>query len=396
MKLVVIGLGQCGGRIADEFSRLSKRARTHRRIRMTSEVFAVNSDIADLSSLSSIKSDYKHRILIGNRQTGGHGVGKINEAGAKIAGEDGDKVIDALRSIDRLYETDAFLLIAGAAGGTGSGSLPIMTRIIKDRFRGKPVYALVALPFEHEEQADARTFHNTATCLRTVYSVADAVFLFDNQRYIEKDSSLIDNMTAINQLIAKPFYDLLCAGEVVKAKNVGVRLLDAGDISMTLGGWTTLGYGVSQLPAIRLPFERQRNFRKKSTETHKGIQAMEQALSNLSVECNSNYSDSALFLLSAPTREMNMSLVKELLQHLNEVAPEAIIRYGDYPRGESTLTITVILSQLSFVEKVKKYYDSMSLSIQRNEKIQKRNQAKVKELVNASAMVPSLFGSDGD
>ncbi len=396
MKLVVVGLGQCGGRIADEFSRLNTRARIHRRIRMISDVFVVNSDIADLSSLSSIKSDYKHRILIGNRETGGHGVGKINETGAKIAREDGDKVIDALRSADRLYEADAFLLIAGAAGGTGSGSLPIMTQIIKDRFKGKPVYALVALPFEHEEQADARTFHNTATCLRTVYSVADAVFLFDNQRYIEKDSSLINNLTAINQLIAKPFYDLLCAGEVVKAKNVGARLLDAGDISMTLGGWTTLGYGVSQLPAIRLPFERQRNFRKKSIETHKGIQAMAQALSNLSVECNPNYSDSALYLLSAPTQEMNMSLVKELLQQLNEVAPEAIIRYGDYPRGESTLTITVILSQLSFVEKVKKYYDRMSLSIERNEIIQKRNQAKAKELVNASALVPSLFGSDGD
>ncbi len=125
MKLVVIGLGQCGGRIADEFNRLNKRARIHRRIRMMSEVFAVNSDIADLSSLSSIKSDYKHRILIGNRETGGHGVGKINETGAKIAREDGDKVIDTLRSADRLYEADAFLLIAGAVGGIGSALLAL-------------------------------------------------------------------------------------------------------------------------------------------------------------------------------------------------------------------------------------------------------------------------------
>jgi len=32
MKLVVVGIGQCGGRIADEFSRLNARARFHRRI----------------------------------------------------------------------------------------------------------------------------------------------------------------------------------------------------------------------------------------------------------------------------------------------------------------------------------------------------------------------------
>jgi len=39
--------------------------------------------------------------------------------------------------------------------------------------------------------------------------------------------------------------------------------------------------------------------------------------------------------------------------------PKAIIRYGDYPRGENTLKITVILSQLSCVEDVRQYYDKM-------------------------------------
>ena len=393
MKLTIVGLGQCGGRIADEFNRLNTKARSNRRMMIMADVLAVNSDIADLSSLTSVKSDYRHRILIGNREADGHGVGKINETGAKIAEEDGDKVIDALRSVGQTYEADAFLLIAGAAGGTGSGSLPIMTRIIKDRFRNKPVYALVALPFEHEEQADARTFWNTATCLRSVHSVADAVFLCDNQRYIEKDSSLMNNMTAINQLIAQPFFDLLCAGEVVEAKNVGARLLDAADISMTLGGWTTLGYGVSQPSTIRHSLV---DFRTKSSEIHKGIQAMEQALSNLSVECDPKYADSALYLLSGPTRETNIGLVKELLQHLNEAAPEAIIRYGDYPRAESTLTITVILSQLSFVERVKECYDSVSVSAKKNKIVQKRNRAKVKELADASALVPSLFSGNGD
>ena len=32
MKLVVIGFGQCGGRIADEFSKMNQRARSQRRI----------------------------------------------------------------------------------------------------------------------------------------------------------------------------------------------------------------------------------------------------------------------------------------------------------------------------------------------------------------------------
>ena len=85
MKLVVIGFGQCGGRVADEFARLNSRARSYRGIEIVTGAFAVNSDSADLSGLQSIKSDYKHRILIGGRRTGGHGVGKINELAAELA-----------------------------------------------------------------------------------------------------------------------------------------------------------------------------------------------------------------------------------------------------------------------------------------------------------------------
>ena len=99
MKLTVIGFGQCGGRIADELARINRRARARRGIEIITGVFAVNTDAADLSGLTSIRSDYQHRILIGGRKTGGHGVGKINELGAEIAREDADKVVDATRSI---------------------------------------------------------------------------------------------------------------------------------------------------------------------------------------------------------------------------------------------------------------------------------------------------------
>jgi len=98
MKLVVIGLGQCGGRIADEFARLNKKAKGQRGIEIVTGAFAINTDTADLSGLSHIKRDYQHRILIGGRKTGGHGVGKINELGAEVAREDADKVVDAIRA----------------------------------------------------------------------------------------------------------------------------------------------------------------------------------------------------------------------------------------------------------------------------------------------------------
>ena len=102
-----------------------------------------------------IKADYNHRILVGGRKTSGHGVGKINELGALVTKEESDKIFDAISGVKRLYETDAFLLIASGGGGTGSGAISVMTRMIKERYSNKPVYDIVILPFEHEE-ADRR------------------------------------------------------------------------------------------------------------------------------------------------------------------------------------------------------------------------------------------------
>jgi cell division GTPase FtsZ len=391
MKLVVIGLGQCGGRIADEFSRLNKRAASRRGIEIVTGTFAVNTDAADLSGLTSIKRDYQHRILIGGRKTGGHGVGKVNEMGAEIARADADKVIDAIRTTRHFYETDAFLLIAGAGGGTGSGSLPVMIQHVKRRYSDKPVYAAVVLPFEHEEQTEERTVYNTATCLKSTYAVADAVFLIDNQRYIRKDSSLRNNLDKINALIAEPFYGVLCAGEEKNTKHIGAKLLDAGDIMQTLVGWTVLGYGTSQLPMLRLPGDRSRDFRKKGAETQKGLQAMDAAMSELSLNCKPEDARRALYLISAPSREMNVDLIKELGDYLRGLAPQATIRNGDYPRQRGMLEISVILSELSDVEKIREYYTRSTALIPRMKKRQEDTDIRLKAIEDTSKDIPSLL-----
>jgi cell division GTPase FtsZ len=391
MKLVVAGFGQCGGRIADEFARLNKKARSQRRIEIVTGTFAVNTDAADLSGLTHIKADYRHRILIGSRKTGGHGVGKINELGAEIAREDADKVIDALRTTKRFFETDAFLFIAGAAGGTGSGAIGVITQHIKERYIDKPVYNLIVLPFEHEESTEDRTVYNSATCLKSTYSVADAVFLVDNQRFVRKDSSIKQNLAKINEMIADPFYNLLCAGEEKKSKYIASRVLDAGDIIQTITGWSVIGFGKSELPLIRFPRERSRDFRKKGNETLKGIQAMDEAISELSLKCNPKDSKRALYLISAPSKEMNMDLIKALGDYMRDLAPEALIRNGDYPRERGVLDVTVILSELSDVEKVRDYYAKSTELIPEFKKRQEETEIKLKVIEDAAKDIPSLL-----
>jgi cell division GTPase FtsZ len=359
MKLTVIGLGQCGCRIADHFARLDLKAHADRKATIAPVVIAMNSDQADLTGLRYIKKDYMHRVLIGLRQTLGHGVGKINELGAQLAREDGDKIMDAVKAERRFYETHAFLVIAGAAGGTGSGAMPVITRMVKERYPSKPTYALVVLPFEHEQATEARSVYNTATCLKSTYDFVDAVFLADNQRYVRKDASLVNNIEKINRQIAEPFYDLMCAGEVTKGKHVGSRTIDAGDLIATLEGWTTIGLGRTELPSLRFPWEiRKKNFREKALESFRGSQALDATISDLSVTCSPKDAAKAMYIIAGPSRELNMDMVKSVSDYIKEIAPTALIRGGDFPGEKHFIDVTLILSQLSFVPRIKDFYEA--------------------------------------
>ncbi len=391
MKLIVIGLGQCGGRVADEFARLNQRAVMEHKVFIMPGVFAVNTDATDLSGLSVIKPDYQHRILIGGRRTGGHGVGKVNELGAEIAREDADKIIDALRSTKNFYESDAFLIVAGAAGGTGSGSVAVVSNIIKERYPDKPAYALLILPFEHEERTEERTVYNAAVCLKSTYSVADAVFLVDNQRYIKKDASLRLNLSKINKLIVEPFYDLLCAGEEKEAKYVGAKTLDAGDIIQSLSGWTAIGCGYASVKRKGFLFSRSSDFRDRDREVHSGLKAVDEALSELSIECDPRDAGRALFLTAAPAKEMSTGLIKEIGDWVRNLAPNAVIRNGDYPRKGGNLSVSLIFSELSDVGRIREYYRSTANMATVLKQRGQETRDKLREIEELGRDIPSLI-----
>jgi cell division GTPase FtsZ len=355
LKLLVIGCGQCGGRLADEFALMNKKARSQGNYDIVTNVIAVNTDVADLSGLQQIRSDFQHRVLIGNKKTGGHGVGKINELGAEIARGDGDKVVEAVRLTPQLGDTDAFLLIAGASGGTGSGAISVLTHMIKERYIDKPVYNMIILPFRYEETTEERSIFNVGTCLKSSYLAADAVFLVDNQRYLKKNAPIRHNLSKINRMVVKPFYNILCAGEELNSKFIGSKVLDAGDIIQTLSGWTVIGYGKARVP--RFGVSKLVDFRERSSGTQRGVVAMDEAIGDLSVKCNPTEAKKALYLLTAAAADMNMDLINDLSNTLKTMATEAILRSGDYPRGQNNrVEVTVILSELTNSRKVMDYF----------------------------------------
>ena len=389
MKLTVIGFGQAGGRIADEFARINRNAINQRGIEICPGVYAVNTDSADLTGLRNIRSDYKHRILIGGNKTGGHGVGKINELGALVTKEESDKIFDSIEGTKRLYETDGFLLAASGAGGTGSGAISVMTKLIKERFSNKPVYDLLVLPFEHEEETEERSTFNTAACLKSINSSADAMFIFDNQRFGRKENNLNGNFDQINKEIVNPFYDLLCAGEETKRKFIGYKTLDAGDIKQTLTGWTCMGFGRVDVPIFNFSLGKL-GFTTRNSQIAKGIQAMEQALANLSLDCNTADAGRVLFLVSGPAGEMNMEIIKEIGIHLRKIAPQATIRNGDYPREKDVIDVHIIFSALSHLVKIREYYVKSSDLIKEYQRRRENREQDQMEMGDLGKDIPLL------
>jgi cell division GTPase FtsZ len=352
MKILVIGMGQCGGRIADEFNRQNIRAKKERGLEIMSEVFAVSTDISDLINLVYVRADYRHRILIAAKQLRGAGVIGDIKLGAQVMQEHADTVLEEVRKTKQFFSTDAILVIAGAAGGIGSGALPVMVQRTKQRFPDKVVYAMVILPYIHEEQEEARTVSNTAVCLKSVASVADAVFLVDNERY-KADTMVKGEYAAINRAIVEPFYNLLCAGAVKHRKHIGAKIVDAGDIIQTLHGWTVIGSGRANLPTgLGSIF----GAGKSGPEKNRGIRAIDEAIGKVLQVCKPEDASSALYLITAPAREISLELIKELGDYLKQAAPNAIIRSGDYPVGHGSIEVTVILSGLSDVARVRDFY----------------------------------------
>jgi hypothetical protein len=120
-------------------------------------------------------------------------------------------------------------------------------------------------------------------------------------------------------------------------------------------GWTALGYGRS--PTAGFFSKSSRDFRNKASETQRGKHALDEAFSALSIKCNPLDCKRALYLISAPSKDVNVDMIKELGTYIKDIAPEAIIRSGDYPREKGNLDVTLILSEMSDMERVRGYFD---------------------------------------
>ncbi len=390
MKIFAIGIGQCGSNIADEFYAINKYSKSvfGRGIEIMTNAVAINTDETDLGSFRNIPNDRRHRILIGAIRAFGHGVGKVNVDATRIIKESQTFLSDNILNARKFYESDAVIVIASGGGGTGSGSIGWLCKMLKERI-DKPVYAIVVLPFEYEERGETSyAVTNTATCLKTAIKYADATFLLDNERFGKTTSSLAVNLREINRQMVGNFYDLFCAGEEKRFKYVGSKVMDAGDIRQSLEGVTTIGRGVVGLSTFR--FRRKEHFREGMKESGIIAEALAQAVNNLCLTVNLEDARKVLALIGAPRTAVTLTALEEIATYLEDRCPKAVVRIGDYPRRTGEVSVTLMVSKLTQVDRLENMYLRAEKLFQNQKEIDRESEQKIQALYGAAKNLPSL------
>ena len=351
MNIAVIGFGNAGGKIADAL--LDFESETDRTL--SRFVLAVNSAEIDLAKLDRVPPE--QRLLIGqtDERVKGRGVGANPDLGAEITDRDSGEIERALDGVP-FHNVDAFLVVAGLGGGTGSGGAPTLSQRIRDMY-AEPVYGLGALP-SHDE--GGRPSLNAARSLQTFADSVDNLLLFDNEVWQQAGDSLGSGYDRANEELAKRVVTLLSPGEV-DGSIVSETAMDSSDIKRTLstGGVSTIAYADAPLE----PGNQQQGLidRFRTNGEHadtdyatKVYSLVRKAVrSRLTCQAVESSAERSLIVVSGPPEELSRKGLERARQWLEEETDSAEILAGDDPREDADrVSAAVLLSNVTEVPRL--------------------------------------------
>ncbi|HOS82105.1 MAG TPA: tubulin/FtsZ family protein [Methanolinea sp.] len=363
MKMFFIGFGQAGGKIVDMFLEQDRKIG-----RNSFRGIAVNTARTDLMGLKHI--DMKDRILIGQTVVKGHGVGTDNAAGARITLDEIDSIVSG---IDRrgTHDVDAFMIVAGLGGGTGSGGTPVLARALKKIYR-EPVYVLGILPAPEEGRLYS---YNAARSLTTLIKEADNTFIFDNSAWKNEGESIKSAFSRLNDEIVRRFGVLFRAGEVGSA-GVGEMVVDSSEIINTLrgGGITSVGYAITEVvtkkskPSVSSLIGGIKGTLRKREATEEGLLGEDRTakiislvrramLGRLTLPCDYSTAERALVLVAGPPDELDRKGIEKAKSWVEENIAGVEVRGGDYPVNSSYVAAVVVLATIANAPRIRELMD---------------------------------------
>jgi cell division GTPase FtsZ len=380
MKLAMIGFGQAGGKIVDKFLEYDEKTGS----RIVRSAVAVNTAKADLLGLERVPQE--NRVLIGQARVKGHGVGADNELGAEIAEEDIDEVQGAIDNIP-VHEIDAFLIIAGLGGGTGSGGSPVLAKHLK-RIYTEPVYGLGILP--GGDEGGIYTL-NAARSFQTFVREVDNLMVFDNDAWRKTGESVEGGYSQINDEIVRRYGVLFGAGEIEAGEDVAESVVDSSEVINTLsgGGISTVGYaaeGVEMesgglLSKFKGGGGGENQMESANTTNRITSLVRKAALGRLTLPCEIDGAERALLVVSGPPKQLNRKGIERGRKWLEEQTGSMEVRGGDYPLNEPNVAASVLLSGVHNVPRIKEL-QQVAIEAQDNiEDIRQESEENLEQLV---------------
>jgi len=354
MKLAMIGFGQAGGKIVDKFLEYDEKTGSG----IVRSAVAVNTAKADLLGLEHIPEE--NRVLIGQARVKGHGVGADNELGAEIAEEDIDEVQGAIDNIP-VHEVDAFLVVAGLGGGTGSGGSPVVAKHLK-RIYTEPVYGLGVLP--GSDEGGIYTL-NAARSFQTFVREVDNLMVFDNDAWRQTGESVEGGYDHINEEIVRRFGVLFGAGEVEAGDNIAESVVDSSEIINTLdgGGVSTVGYASEDVEVSsggggllsRFKGDGGGDDGIDTANTTNRITSLvrKAALGRLTLPCEIEGTERALLVMAGPPKHLNRKGIERGRKWLEEQTGSMEVRGGDYPTKAPKVAASILLAGVHNVPRIK-------------------------------------------
>ncbi|HLP42460.1 MAG TPA: hypothetical protein VK465_13210 [Fibrobacteria bacterium] len=187
LKFAVIGLGQCGGNIADTFAKYGYPS------------LAINTSILDLKDLSNIPDTRKIHTPLNDTD----GAGKDPRIGEQALASHFSAISAGLQHF--VAGADAILLTAGLGGGTGSNIAQLGNLLKKT---GLPIVVLATIPANNES---ALVKLNALRAVNKIVAEGfDSCILIDNAKILSHlpDSSLAGFYPEANDFVVHTFSNL--------------------------------------------------------------------------------------------------------------------------------------------------------------------------------------------
>lgn len=347
MRVLWIGFGQAGGKIANTMMEVNRRLYS---------AIAINTEQADLVGLDNIRE----KVLIGKYALKGRGVGADIELAANIAEKALSQVMDRIDILVRRSDPEAFWICAGLAGGTGAGGSFVLANELKRIYKNTPVYALGVVPTLSGMPADkeALILSNTIKSFELWNHYFNNILLIDNQQYenhmVSRES--VEGMyQRVNRKLALTLTTLLSAGEIRPSPQ---EVFSSSEITATMGmigDVSTIGYCGEE---IKLKSRFWRGGMDPGTHELESIIERSVEKSALTFPCDVRGARSAALIVQGRPKHLFTQAISKGKARLEELTAVGKVRYGDYPdrssRHLSAITLVSGVTDFSRLEQMKR------------------------------------------